>query len=129
MGVLEMAGLQMKDMGVIEFHEAFAGQVLANLNALNSQKFFDEKLGGKTKVGAVPMEKFNTMGGSLSIGHPFGATGARLVTTVANRLIREDQQFGITAACADVRTPKPCALRCSPPAGAKSTRHSRPFIF
>lgn len=99
--VLEMAGLQMKDMGVIEFHEAFAGQVLANLNALNSQKFFDEKLGGKTKVGAVPMEKFNTMGGSLSIGHPFGATGARLVTTVANRLIREDQQFGITAACAD----------------------------
>ena len=99
--VLEMAGLKMSDMGVIEFHEAFAGQVLANLNALNSQKFFDEKLGGKTKVGAVPMEKFNTMGGSLSIGHPFGATGARLVTTVANRLLREDQQFGITAACAD----------------------------
>ena len=96
-----MAGLKMSDMGVIEFHEAFAGQVLANLNALNSQKFFDEKLGGKTKVGAVPMEKFNTMGGSLSIGHPFGATGARLVTTVANRLLREDQQFGITAACAD----------------------------
>jgi len=99
--VLDTAGLQLKDMGVVEFHEAFAGQVLANVNALNSQKFFDEKLGGKTKVGEVPMEKFNIHGGSLSIGHPFGATGARLVTTVANRLIREDQQYGITAACAD----------------------------
>jgi len=99
--VLDAAGLQLKDIGVVEFHEAFAGQVLANVNALNSQKFFDEKLGGKTKVGEVPMEKFNIHGGSLSIGHPFGATGARLVTTVANRLIREDQQYGITAACAD----------------------------
>jgi len=99
--VLDAAGLQLKDFGVVEFHEAFAGQVLANVNALNSQKFFDEKLGGKTKVGEVPMEKFNIHGGSLSIGHPFGATGARLVTTVANRLIREDQQYGITAACAD----------------------------
>ena len=47
------------------------------------------------------MEKFNTMGGSLSIGHPFGATGARLVTTTANRLIREDGRFGLIAACAD----------------------------
>ena len=59
------------------------------------------KLGGKQKVGEIPMENFNTLGGSLSIGHPFGATGGRLVTTVANRLIREDKQFGITAACAD----------------------------
>merc|ERR1712196_467257 len=91
----------MGDMGVIEFHEAFAGQVLANVAALNSQKFFDDFLGGKEKVGEIPMEKFNTMGGSLSIGHPFGATGARLVTTVANRLIREDKQYGLTAACAD----------------------------
>jgi acetyl-CoA acyltransferase len=99
--VLKMAGLGLKDFGVIEFHEAFAGQVLSNLTALDSQKFFDEHIGGAQKVGAVPMEKFNTLGGSLSIGHPFGATGARLVTTVANRLIREDQQFGLTAACAD----------------------------
>ena len=65
------------------------------------QDELDEKLGGKPKVGEIPMEKFNTLGGSLSIGHPFGATGGRLVTTVANRLIREDKQFGLTAACAD----------------------------
>lgn len=99
--VLESAGMKLSDIGVIEFHEAFAGQVLANVTALNSQKFFDDHLGGKPKVGAIPMEDFNVHGGSLSIGHPFGATGARLVTTVANRLIREDKQFGLTAACAD----------------------------
>jgi len=99
--VLGMAGMQLKDIGVIEFHEAFAGQVLSNVNALNSQKFFDDNLGGKPKRGEIPFEDFNTLGGSLSIGHPFGATGARLVTTVANRLIRENKQFGLTAACAD----------------------------
>ena len=90
--VLASSGLKLSDMGVIEFHEAFAGQVLSNLKALNSQRFFDKHLGGKEKIGEVPMEKFNIHGGSLSIGHPFGATGARLVTTVANRLIREDKQ-------------------------------------
>jgi acetyl-CoA acetyltransferase family protein len=99
--VLGMAGMALKDFDVIEFHEAFAGQVLSNVNALNSQKFFDEFVGGAPKVGEIDFAKFNTLGGSLSIGHPFGATGARLVTTVANRLIREDKQFGITAACAD----------------------------
>jgi len=99
--VLDSAGMKLSDFGVIEFHEAFAGQVLANVNALNSQKFYDDFLGGQEKKGAIDFEKFNTMGGSLSIGHPFGATGGRLVTTVANRLIREDKQFGITAACAD----------------------------
>ncbi len=54
-----------------------------------------------SQVGALPMEKFNTMGGSLSLGHHFGATGARLVTTVANRLEREGGRFGLVAACAD----------------------------
>ena len=99
--VLGMSGLSLKDFGVIEFHEAFAGQVLSNVKALNSQKFFDEFLDGKEKIGEIDFSLFNTLGGSLSLGHPFGATGARLVTTVANRLIREDKQFGLTAACAD----------------------------
>ena len=99
--VLKMAGIGLADLGVIEFHEAFAGQVLSNVAALDSQKFADEHLGGDKKVGAIPFDKFNVHGGSLSIGHPFGATGARLVTTVANRLIREGKQFGLTAACAD----------------------------
>ena len=55
----------------------------------------------RAKIGEIDFSLFNTLGGSLSLGHPFGATGARLVTTVANRLIREDKQFGLTAACAD----------------------------
>merc|ERR1711916_161118 len=88
--ILNKHGLSLKDIDVFEFHEAFAGQVLANLNALKSEKFATEKAGWKKAIGEIPMEKFNTRGGSLSIGHPFGATGARLVTCAANRLIHED---------------------------------------
>uniref|UniRef100_A0A7S4EZ50 acetyl-CoA C-acyltransferase n=2 Tax=Chrysotila carterae TaxID=13221 RepID=A0A7S4EZ50_CHRCT len=99
--VLKKAGLTLKDIDVIEFHEAFAGQILSNLKALDSDAFFAKSMPGTQKVGAVPMEKFNVHGGSLSLGHPFGATGARLVTTVANRLKREDGRFGLIAACAD----------------------------
>ena len=65
--------------------------MLANLVALDSDKFYADSFSdGTTKVGAVPMEKFNVHGGSLSIGHPFGATGARLVKVeVARRVLRE----------------------------------------
>ena len=68
------------------------------------------------QVGAVPMEKFNVHGGSLSIGHPFGATGARLVTTTANRLIREDGKFGLIAACADGGIGHGCIIERHPDA-------------
>jgi acetyl-CoA acyltransferase len=115
--VLKAAGLKLGDMDVIEFHEAFAGQVLANLAALDSDKFYaDSFTDGTQKVGAVPMEKFNVHGGSLSIGHPFGATGARLVTTVANRLIREDGKFGLIAACADGGIGHACIIERHPDA-------------
>jgi acetyl-CoA acetyltransferase family protein len=98
--VLNMAGLKLSDMDIFEFHEAFAGQILANLKCLASDDFSRDKLGRSEKVGEVPLEKFNTLGGSLSLGHPFGATGARLVTTAANRLIREDGTFALIASCA-----------------------------
>ncbi|MDF1593342.1 MAG: acetyl-CoA C-acyltransferase [Desulfobacterales bacterium] len=98
--VLDRAGMKLTDMDVFEFHEAFAGQVLANLKCLDSKQFAREKLGKESKIGEVPMEKFNTLGGSLSLGHPFGATGARLITTAANRLLREDGQFALIASCA-----------------------------
>lgn len=97
--VLDRAGLALSDMDVVEFHEAFAGQILANLEALRSNSFA-EKIGREKPVGDMDMNKFNTLGGSLSIGHPFGATGTRLLTTAANRLIREDGQFALVAACA-----------------------------
>uniref|UniRef100_A0A8C9WZH6 Trifunctional enzyme subunit beta, mitochondrial n=1 Tax=Sander lucioperca TaxID=283035 RepID=A0A8C9WZH6_SANLU len=98
--VLERAGLTMSDIDVFEFHEAFAGQIMANMKALDSDWFGQTYLGRKSKVGAPPMEKFNLWGGSLSLGHPFGATGCRLVTTVAHRLQKEGGQYGLVAACA-----------------------------
>jgi acetyl-CoA acetyltransferase family protein len=97
---LDAAGLRLSDIDVFEFHEAFAGQILANLQCLASESFAREKLGRAGRVGDVPMEKFNSLGGSLSLGHPFGATGARLVTTAANRLVRENGTFALVAACA-----------------------------
>jgi len=98
--VLDMAGLKMSDISVFEYHEAFAGQLLANLKALDSDWFCTNIMGRQGKVGTIPMEKMNNWGGSLSIGHPFGATGVRLAMHTAHRLIKEDGQFGLIAACA-----------------------------
>lgn len=98
--VLEQTGLSLEDIGVIELHEAFAGQVLTVLHALESEAFAQEVLGREKPIGRIPMEKINTLGGSLSIGHPFGATGVRLITTAANRLQRENARYALIAACA-----------------------------
>jgi len=98
--VMDKAGLTLKDIDVFELHEAFAGQILANLRALDSERFCTTEMGRKEKVGAIDMDKFNLWGGSLSIGHPFGATGVRLAMHSAHRLIREDGQFALIAACA-----------------------------
>ena len=92
-----------------EIHEAFAGQILSNLTAMNSQKFADDYFGGK-KVGEVRMDKLNIKGGSLAIGHPFGATGARLVTTASRRLQDEGERFALLAACADGGMGHACLL-------------------
>ncbi|TRY84481.1 hypothetical protein DNTS_035830 [Danionella cerebrum] len=89
--VLEKSGLSLEDID---------GQIMANLKAMGSDWFAQTYMGRKTKVGVPPMEKFNTWGGSLSLGHPFGATGCRLVTTVAHRLQKEGGQYGLVAACA-----------------------------
>uniref|UniRef100_A0A2K5MRG1 Trifunctional enzyme subunit beta, mitochondrial n=1 Tax=Cercocebus atys TaxID=9531 RepID=A0A2K5MRG1_CERAT len=98
--VLEKAGLTMNDIDAFEFHEAFSGQILANFKAMDSDWFAENYMGRKTKVGLPPLEKFNNWGGSLSLGHPFGATGCRLVMAAANRLRKEGGQYGLVAACA-----------------------------
>ena len=98
--LLDRAGLRLSDIDVFEFHEAFAGQILANLKALDSDFFAKNYIGIPSKIGAPDLDKFNTWGGSLSIGHPFGATGVRLVTTAANRLARENGRVALVAACA-----------------------------
>jgi len=98
--VLAQAGLNLSDIDVLEYHEAFAGQILANIKAMDSDKFAKETMGLKQKTGTIDINKLNNWGGSLSIGHPFGATGVRLAMHTANRMIHEDGQFGLIAACA-----------------------------
>lgn len=98
--VLDSMNLQLGDIDVFELHEAFAGQVLSVLAALDSDEFAKSSLNRGKKVGSIPMDKLNTRGGSLSLGHPFGATGVRLLTTAANRLIDEDGTYALVSACA-----------------------------
>ena len=98
--LLKKNNMSLADFEVIEFHEAFAGQVLSNVAALASESFSNQYLGWTQAVGQVNMDRLNTWGGSLSIGHPFGATGARIVTTTANRLHEERGTFGLLASCA-----------------------------
>ncbi|KAH9420703.1 hypothetical protein DERP_001134 [Dermatophagoides pteronyssinus] len=98
--LLDRVGLSTKDIDVWELHEAFAGQVLANMKALDSEFFAKNYMGRSTPIGAPDMNKLNNWGGSLSIGHPFGATGVRLVTTAANRLHKENGRLAFVAACA-----------------------------
>lgn len=98
--LLHSLGLRLEDLDVIEIHEAFAGQVLSLLNALNSRKFFDQYLPGFSPLGEIDRAKLNLWGGSLAIGHPFGATGIRLVSTAARRLHHEDGELALIASCA-----------------------------
>merc|ERR1712037_816598 len=74
--------------------------LLANMKAMDSDWCARNVMGLPQKTGAIPTEKMNNWGGSLSIGHPFGATGVRLAMHTANRLIKEDGQFGLISACA-----------------------------
>ena len=97
---LDAAGLQLADMEVVELHEAFAAQVLAVLKLLDDPEWCSERLGRDAPVGAIELDRLNTWGGSLSVGHPFGATGARLITNCCQRMVVEEAGFGIVAACA-----------------------------
>ncbi|HEX9830074.1 MAG TPA: acetyl-CoA C-acyltransferase FadI [Thermodesulfobacteriota bacterium] len=97
---LDRAGLAMRDIDLIEIHEAFAAQVLSNIQALASKRFAEEKLGRSEPIGEIDMEKFNVMGGSIAIGHPFGATGGRVTITLLNELRRRGGNFGLVSVCA-----------------------------
>ncbi|HKN57412.1 MAG TPA: acetyl-CoA C-acyltransferase FadI [Gemmatimonadaceae bacterium] len=96
---LKRAGLRLHDMDLVEMHEAFAAQVLSNLKGFES-KWWAERAGFSEPVGEVDRAKLNVMGGSIAIGHPFGATGARITTTLLNELRRRGGQFGLMTVCA-----------------------------
>lgn len=96
---LDRAGLTLREMGLVEIHEAFAAQVLSNTKAWASAEVA-RTLGRSEPVGEVDWERTNVLGGSIAIGHPFGATGARIVTTLAHEMVRRDVQFGLVSICA-----------------------------
>lgn len=96
---LARAGLTLADMDLVDMHEAFAAQVLSNVMGLASTTWA-ARAGLSAPVGEVDPAKLNVLGGSLAIGHPFGATGARIVTTLCNELARRGGQFGLLTVCA-----------------------------
>lgn len=97
---LDRAGLKLSDLTLIEMHEAFAAQALANMKMFGSKTFAEQKLGRAEAIGEIDMAKFNVIGGSLAYGHPFAATGTRLITQTLNELKRRGGGIGLTTACA-----------------------------
>ena len=96
---LELAGCTMEDMGTIEINEAFAAQVLACKRAFESETFAREHLGRKKAVGNLDLERTNVNGGAIALGHPVGATGARLLLTAAHELAEGDHELALATLC------------------------------
>lgn len=97
---LDRAGLALRDIDVIDMHEAFAAQVLSNTRAMESRQFARDRLGRDQAVGEINWDRFNTNGGSISLGHPFAATGARQILQALKELERIGGQFALCTACA-----------------------------
>ncbi len=97
---LDRAGMTLNDLTLIEMHEAFAAQTLANVKMFASDKFAQEKLGRSKATGEIDMDKFNVMGSSIAYGHPFAATGTRMITQMLNELNRRGGGTGLLTACA-----------------------------
>jgi len=97
--MLNEAGLKLQDFDFYEIHEAFAAQTIATLNAWESEDFCKKKLGRNKAMGSIDMSKVNTKGGSIAIGHPFAATGARIVATMAKLLETKGSGRGLISIC------------------------------
>ena len=97
---LDRAGITLSDLTLIDMHEAFAAQTLANLKMFASDSFAQQKLGRSQAIGEVDMDKFNVLGGSIAYGHPFAATGARMITQTLRELQRRGGGLALNTACA-----------------------------
>jgi acetyl-CoA C-acetyltransferase len=98
--MLDRAGLTLQDFDFYEIHEAFAAQVLCTLKAWEDPVFCTEKLGRSEPLGAIDRDKLNVHGGSLGAGHPFGATGGRIVAALAKALSEKRSGTGLISVCA-----------------------------
>jgi acetyl-CoA acetyltransferase family protein len=97
--LLDRTGVKLQDIGLIEMNEAFAAQVLANLAAFGSDEFARKQLGRSRAVGEIDRDKLNVNGGAIALGHPVGATGARLVQTVLLEMARREVSLGLVTLC------------------------------
>jgi acetyl-CoA C-acetyltransferase len=97
--MLKMADLRLQDFDFYEIHEAFAAQTIATLKAWQSEKFCREKLGRNEALGPIDLSRLNVKGGSIAIGHPFAATGARVVGTMAKLLQQKGTGRGLISVC------------------------------
>ncbi|MEE9563080.1 MAG: acetyl-CoA C-acyltransferase FadI [Thermoanaerobaculia bacterium] len=97
---LDQAGLALSDVDLVEMHEAFAAQIISNMKAFASRKFAVEELGRSQPLGEVDLERFNVNGGSIAIGHPFGATGGRVTIQLLRELQRRSLNLGLITVCA-----------------------------
>lgn len=111
---LDNAGLKLDDIDVFEIHEAFAAQVLATVACLASEQFCRERLGRNEIVGEIDPRKINVNGGSIAIGHPFSATGGRVVTSCMNELRRTGKRYGLISICAAGGLGGVCILEHNP---------------
>jgi len=93
------ADMSLADIDLVDIHEAFAGQVLCVLKALNDDAFAKENLGMDKAIGEIAPESINVHGGSVALGHPFAATGPRMVTTLANELAKSDRTTALLGIC------------------------------
>lgn len=97
---LDRAGIALSDLDLIDMHEAFAAQILSNTQAFESKEWAEKNLGRSEKIGEIDWDKFNVTGGSISIGHPFAATGARQITQTLRELKRRGGNLALCTACA-----------------------------
>jgi acetyl-CoA acyltransferase len=97
---LKRAGMELSDVDMVDMHEAFAAQVLSVLKMLGDDEFAQSELGRDQAVGTVAPENLNVHGGSVALGHPFGATGSRMVNTVAHELHRSGKKTCLLGICA-----------------------------
>jgi acetyl-CoA acyltransferase len=97
---LERAHVSLADIALVEMHEAFAAQVLSTLQKLESAEFAQQELGRSKPVGCIDPSCINVGGGSIALGHPFGATGARCVISLANQMQRQSAELGLVSVCA-----------------------------
>ena len=99
-GALDRAGVTLDDIDLVDIHEAFAAQVLSNVRLLDNATYMSEEMGRSTVVGEVDPDKLNVWGGSIAYGHPFAATGGRMITMMLNALQERDGELALTSACA-----------------------------